>query len=112
MNFRTHHALVRPDKSVDKDITGLYLDISVFRLPEAPHRSDELPTLLAGHGLRIFRSDTFNLGAMSSFTVTRVASNHTIFGQEMQVSMLVLRLPLCLQAHALVMSYLLRSQLK
>jgi hypothetical protein len=78
----------------------------------SPHCPDNALAFLAGHSLRIVRSDTFNLGAMSSFTVARVAGNHTIFSQEMQVSVSALRLPLCLHLHALVMPYLLRSQLK
>jgi hypothetical protein len=68
-------------------MTDLHLDISIFRMPAAPHRSDNIPTLLAGHSLRILRGDTFNLSPVSSFTVTRIAGNHTIFVQEMQVLM-------------------------
>jgi hypothetical protein len=90
------NALVKPDTAIDKDTTGLLLDNSVFRMPTSPHRSDNVPTLLAGHDLWILGSDTFNLSAVSSFTVTRIAGDHTVFIQEMQVSMPALVLTLCL----------------
>jgi hypothetical protein len=73
------HALVRPDTVIDMNMTGLHFDNSVFGMFTSLYRSDYVPTLLAGHGLRIFCGDTFNLSTMSSFTVTRIAGDHTIF---------------------------------
>jgi hypothetical protein len=105
-------ALVMPDTAHNKDTTGAHLDNSLIRMNMSPHCPDNALAFLAGYSLGIFRSDTFNLGAMSSFTVTRVAGYHTIFSQEMQVSVPALRLLLCLHLHALVLPYLLRSQLK
>jgi hypothetical protein len=52
-------------------------------MPIGPYRSDNMPTLLAGHSLRILRSDSFNLSAMRSFMVTRIAGDHAVFVQEM-----------------------------
>jgi hypothetical protein len=62
----------------------------------APHHSDNIPALLAGHSLRILRGNSFNLSAVSSFTVARIAGNHTIFVQEMQISMPALTSLTCL----------------
>jgi hypothetical protein len=55
-----------------------------------------MTAFFAGNGFWIFRSDPLNFSAVSCLTVARIAGDHAIFVQEMQVAMAALRFGVCL----------------
>jgi len=50
-----------------------------------PLLSHGSPALFTGHGLRVLGSDAFDLGAVGGFAIPRIAGDHAMLVQKVQV---------------------------
>ena len=61
--------------------------LSISRRLEGTGSYHHVPTLLARHRMGVVGGDAFHLGTVRRFAVARIAGNHTIFIEKMQISL-------------------------